>query len=77
MLIRFQGGRDPNTYFVATENGRPVPKFPTGGVAGGQELRALEHVTVVPAIVESAMSPDVYSYSRASIRRNLYRIPIS
>jgi Tol biopolymer transport system component len=76
MLIRFQGGRDPNTYFVATENGRAVPKFPVGGVANGQELRALEHVTVVPEIVESAMSPEVYSYSRASIRRNLYRIPI-
>jgi eukaryotic-like serine/threonine-protein kinase len=70
------GGKDPNTYFLMTEKGRGVPKLPAGGVLSGQELRALDKVKVVPVEVESAMTPDFYSYSRTSIRRNLYRIPI-
>jgi hypothetical protein len=59
-----------------TENGRGVPKLPAGGVSSGQELRALGKVKVVPIQAESAMTPDLYSYTRTSIRRNLYRIPI-
>jgi eukaryotic-like serine/threonine-protein kinase len=75
-FFKFMSGRDTNSYFVATEPGRGVPKLPPGGVLNAQELRAHCNVKVVPAEVESAVSPDLYSYSRASIRRNLYRIPI-
>jgi len=52
-----------------------VPKLPPDGVLSGQELRALR-AKAVPAEVASAMTPDLYSYTRTSIRRNLYRIPI-
>jgi len=76
MFFVFWDGKDTNTYFLPTENGRGVPKLPAGGVLSGQELRALGKVKVVPIQAESVMTPDLYSYTRTSIRRNLYRIPI-
>jgi Tol biopolymer transport system component/predicted Ser/Thr protein kinase len=75
MFFNFQDGKDTNAYFVLTENGVGVPKLPSDGVLSGQELRALR-ATAVQDEVASAMTPDLYSYTRTSIRRNLYRIPI-
>jgi hypothetical protein len=76
MFFKFMNGRDMSSYFLATERGRGVPKLPPSGVHGGQELRTRNNVKVIPAKVESAITSDFYSYSRTSIRRNLYRIPI-
>jgi serine/threonine protein kinase len=76
MFFNFQAGKDYiNAYFLLTENGHGVPKLPSDGVLSGQELRALR-AKAVAAEVASAMTPDLYSYTRISIRRNLYRIPI-
>jgi eukaryotic-like serine/threonine-protein kinase len=75
MFFRFMGREDVKSYFLATENGQ-AQKLPAGGVTGGQDLQALNNAKVVPAEVVSAMTPDLYSYSRTTIRRNLYRIPI-
>jgi len=76
MFFKAMGAQDANSYFLATESGGGLPKLPTGGILGAQELRALNNVKVVPIHVESAVTPDFYSYSRSTIRRNLYRIPI-
>jgi eukaryotic-like serine/threonine-protein kinase len=76
MFFKFMNGRDRNSYFLAPEPGRAAPKLPPGGVVDGQELRALNKVKAIPAEVESAMTPDFYSYARTTVRRNLYRIPI-
>jgi eukaryotic-like serine/threonine-protein kinase len=72
----FATNRDTNTYVLPTENGRGLPKLPAKGVLSTQELKTLSNVKVVPALVESAMTPDVYLYTRTNSRRNLYRIPI-
>jgi Tol biopolymer transport system component len=72
----FGTNRDTNTYVLPTENGRGLPKLPVKGVLTAQEFKALGNVKVVPVLVESAMTPDVYLYTRTSTRRNLYRIPI-
>ena len=76
MFFKFMNGRDMSSYFLPPELGRGTPKLPPGGVLDGQELRGLNKVKVIAAEVESAMTPDFYSYTRTSIRRNLYRIPI-
>jgi hypothetical protein len=76
MFCKFMSGRDTNSYFLTPETGRAVPKLPPGGVLDGKELQALNEVKATAAEVESAMTPDFYSYTRTSIRRNLYRIPI-
>jgi hypothetical protein len=39
-------------------------------------LSGVAGVTTEPYSVESAISPDLYSYTRTSYRRNLYRIPL-
>ncbi|HXN53190.1 MAG TPA: protein kinase [Candidatus Acidoferrum sp.] len=76
MFFKFMNGGDMNSYFLPPELGRGTPKLPPGGVLDGQELRGLNKVKVIAAEVESAMTPDFYSYTRTTIRRNLYRIPI-
>jgi Tol biopolymer transport system component/predicted Ser/Thr protein kinase len=76
MFFKFMNGRDRNSYFLAPEPGRAAPRLPPGGVVDGQELRALNKVKAIAAEVESAMTPDFYSYARTTVRRNLYRIPI-
>src|SRR4029077_16508937 len=73
MFFNFMGRNDTKTYFVAIETGRGLPKLPAGGVFFGEDFKALGKVTVIPAEVESAMTQDLYSYSRSTIRRNLYR----
>jgi Tol biopolymer transport system component len=76
MFFKFMNRRDLSSYFLPPEPGRGTPKLSPGGVLDGQELRALNKVKVIAAEVESAMTPDFYSYTRTTIRRNLYRIPI-
>jgi Tol biopolymer transport system component len=76
MFFRVLGGRAVNSYFLATENGRGTPKLAAGGVFDAANSRALTNAKVARVQVESAMSPELYSYTRTSTRRNLYRIPI-
>jgi serine/threonine protein kinase/Tol biopolymer transport system component len=72
----FWMGRDTNTYVLTTENGRGLPKLPASGVLTPQQFKVLSNVKVLPEQVESAVTPDIYVYTRTSTRRNLYRIPI-
>jgi hypothetical protein len=74
--VFFGMGRDTNTYVLPSENGRELPKLPAEGVLTPQQFKALSKVKVLTVQVESAMTPDVYVYTRTSTRRNLYRIPI-
>jgi Tol biopolymer transport system component len=69
-------GMDTNTYMLPTANGRGLPKLPANGVLAPEQFKALGNAKVLPAQVESAMTPDIYVYTRTSTRRNLYRIPI-
>jgi hypothetical protein len=39
-------------------------------------LAGVTGVTTAPYSVESAISPDLYSYTKTTYRRNLYRIPL-
>jgi hypothetical protein len=76
MYLELLSRGEDKTYFLALENGHGLPKLPAGGVASGEELGALVKANVVSDWVESAMTPESYSYTRTNIRRNLYRIPI-
>jgi len=72
----FGDGRATNAYFLRTESGRGLPKLPASGVLTARQFQALSNAKMVEAQVESAMTPDIYAYSRTRVRRNLYRIPI-
>src|SRR5208282_3220612 len=53
-----------------------LPKLPATGIAGVEDLRNASTAAVIHQVVESAISPSLYAYTRQSTRRNLYRIPL-
>jgi eukaryotic-like serine/threonine-protein kinase len=64
------------TYFTTMGKHGEMPKLPEGGAARGNEMAAIPGVKIASVWVESAVSPDVYSFTRSNNRRNLYRIPL-
>ena len=50
-----------------------LPKIPSSGFATKDDLA---NAKTIPWFVDSALSPSVYAYTRATTRRNLYRIPL-
>lgn len=69
-------GRDGHTYTIPLEAGRIFPEIPAGGFRTIDEIakipgaRRIEYGDAVPA------DGDAYVFSRRSVQRNLYRIPI-
>jgi eukaryotic-like serine/threonine-protein kinase len=74
--LSFLGQKDGNTYFLPVASRGGLPKLPGGAVARDEELRGIAGVKLAPQWVESALSPDVYSFTRSTDHRNLYRIPV-
>jgi eukaryotic-like serine/threonine-protein kinase len=68
--------QESKTYFMPMGKHGEMPKFPDGGAAKGTELATIPGVKLAPVWVESAVSPDVYSFTQSNNRRNLYRIPL-
>jgi len=64
------------SYFVPTEKGVGLPKFGADGPADSEELKKLGKTNGIDESVESAVSPEVYSFTRTRVRRNLYRVPV-
>jgi hypothetical protein len=48
----------------------------TEGVIRGEEVRVLGKIGVVGEGLDSAVSPEVYSFTRTRVKRNLYRVPL-
>jgi eukaryotic-like serine/threonine-protein kinase len=63
-----------NTLPVLPDTG--LPKLPPAGVTREEDLRNAATAAVIPQVVESAISPSIYAYTRQSTRRNLYRVPL-
>jgi len=59
---------------VAHDTG--LPKLPSSGIARSEDLTNAKTVAVIPQAIDSAINPSVYAYTRRTIRRNLYRIPL-
>jgi Tol biopolymer transport system component len=74
MYFTFFEQRHPKTYFVDIDKGTQLPKLPPDGLASGEELGKLGKVVEAAEPVESAISPEVYSFTKTQVRRNLYRI---
>jgi serine/threonine protein kinase len=53
-----------------------LPKLPPSGITGVEDLRNASTAAAIPQVVESAIGPSIYAYTRQSTRRNLYRIPL-
>jgi hypothetical protein len=73
-LLRPFSGR---TYVLPLANGSMLPHIPAGGFRTEAEIAALPGVEIIPhGDVGPGPSPDVYVYSRETVSRNIYRIPL-
>jgi hypothetical protein len=65
-----------SSYIVPLPAGRVLPDVPPSGLTDA-DIAALPNVRVVDAPeVTVGPSADVYAFSRESVQRNLYRIPV-
>ncbi len=73
-MVSVQIGR---TYVVPLPPGRMFPAMPGGGIESAADLAKLPGVRVIDALDASpGPTPEVYAFSRSTVLRNLYRIPI-
>lgn len=64
------------TYFLNMGSRGELPKLLERGLTNSQELNAIPGVKIRDGWTESAISTDVYSFTRATNHRNLFRIPV-
>jgi hypothetical protein len=65
------------TYVIPLSRGQMFPTIPPGGFHSESELAKLPGVRIIDAFdVTAGPTPVVYAFSRATVQRNLYRIPI-
>jgi eukaryotic-like serine/threonine-protein kinase len=65
------------TYVLPVPHGKMLPDIPVGGFSSEAAIAALPGVRVIDsADIAPGASPDVYAFSRQTIHRNLYRVPL-
>jgi eukaryotic-like serine/threonine-protein kinase len=65
------------TYVLPLRHGKMLPDIPAGGFPSEAAIAALPGVRVIDsADIAPGASPDVYAFSRQTIHRNLYRVPL-
>ena len=65
------------TYVLPLKAGRVFPRIPDGGFKSEAEIAAMPGATIIDSYdVALGSSPGTYAYSRQSVQRNVYRIPI-
>ena len=70
-------GATGRTYVVPLPPGRMFPEIPAAGFRSEHELARLPGVQIIEAAdVAPGPTPEVYAYSRETVQRNLYRIPL-
>jgi eukaryotic-like serine/threonine-protein kinase len=71
------GGAAGNTYVIPLVHGKMWPDLPPHGFAQDSDIAKLPGVRAIDATdAKPGPSPDVYTFSRERIQRNLYRIPL-
>lgn len=76
LYLQFGVSSDTNTYMMPVLPARGLPTLPPSGIAAGNDLKNDKRVVVISQRLESAVSPNLYSYTRETTRRNIYRIPL-
>src|SRR5579872_1190475 len=71
------GSASGRAYVLPTQPGSVLPKLPPGGFKSEAEIAAVPGVRVIDAAdIGPGPSPEIYSFSREVVQRNLYRIPL-
>jgi Tol biopolymer transport system component len=74
LYVGFPNSGDKSTYALPLQ-ATGLPKLPPGGISA-DELIKMKVPAIAPGIAESAGTPSQYAYTRSTVRRNLYRIPL-
>jgi serine/threonine protein kinase len=65
------------TYVLPVPHGKTLPDIPAGGFLSEAAVAALPAVRVIDsADIAPGPAPDIYAFSRQTIHRNLYRVPL-
>jgi serine/threonine protein kinase len=75
MYLSFSLMRE-GTYLLPVLQGSGLPKLPRTGIAVNDDLKKATTAAEIPQVIDSAVSPTLYAFTRQSTRRNLYRIPL-
>jgi hypothetical protein len=68
---------DRSTYVVPLPPGRMFPVMPPGGFKSEAEIARIPAVRIISSAgVAPGLSPEVYAFTRETVQRNLYRIPV-
>jgi len=72
MTIEAQGVQ----YVVDTLRNTGLPELPKEGFGSLEELKAAAKGRLLAVGVDSLISPERYSYTKATVRRNIFRVPV-
>jgi hypothetical protein len=66
-----------NTYVLPLRRGRTLPELPQGGFRSEKEIAGFPGVRIINNLdVAPGPTPEVYAFSRETVQRNLYSIPV-
>jgi serine/threonine protein kinase len=66
---------DNNVYALPLQH-TGLPNLPPAGISNTQELVRMKAPILASGVMESGGTPSQYAFTRSTIRRNLYRIPL-
>ena len=75
LYLSFPTAGEKNIYALPLQQ-TGLPKLPPGGISSSEELDRMKAAILAPGVIESAGTPSQYAYTRSTVRRNLYRIPL-
>lgn len=65
------------TYVIPIPKGRMWPDLPARGVESEAELSKLRGVSLLNEFDTPGPTPQIYTFVRMTVKRNLFRVPIS
>jgi eukaryotic-like serine/threonine-protein kinase len=65
------------TYILPVRKGTDFPEIPTGGFTRERGHKELAKGTMIEVRSDSVFHADMFAYTKVSIRRNIFRVPIS
>ena len=76
MELVFGPTHDTTAHLLPLRKEIGLPELPPGGFSGPEDAEATRKDQVMPVIADSLIGPNKYAYTKATIRRNIFRVPI-
>ena len=76
MLIDITVKGPDETAALLPVNATGLPSLPLNGYGNMEEVKKIAKNIVLPTGADAALGSQKYSYTRMTIRRNIYRVPI-